>query len=78
MKRDRRHLLSVLFEALWLYFLLIWVYIAVENLIFPNQVATTNLAVYFPVPQNLLVIVAFAASFVSFLLWRYIKEARQY
>ncbi len=78
MKRDDRHLLTVLFEALWLYFLLVWGYIAVENLVYPTQVATTDLAVYFPVPQNLLVIVSFTASFVFFILWRYLKEAKQY
>ncbi len=74
MKRGYNRILTVLFEGLWLYFLLVWVYIAAENLISPAQVSSTNLAVYFPVPQNLLVIVAFAASFLFFVLWRYLKE----
>lgn len=75
MKKQYKHLLAVLSEALWLYFLLTWLYIAIENLIYPVQVATTPLAAYFPVPQNLLVVVSFAASFVFFVIWRYLKEA---
>ena len=77
MNKLQKRILIVLSESLWLYFLLIWLYIAVENLIYPVRVATTNLAEYFPVPQNLLVLAAFAASFVSFIIWRYLKESGQ-
>jgi hypothetical protein len=78
MKREYEHILMVLFEALWLYFLLVWVYIAIENLLYPAQVATSNLAAYFPVPQNLLAVLSFALSFVFFFLWRYLKETKIY
>ncbi len=74
---NRRKLLTVLFEALWLYFLIAWAYIAIENFIYPVQVATTPLAEYFPVQQNLLVIIAFPVSFLFFILWRYFKETER-
>ncbi|MCL5016864.1 MAG: hypothetical protein M1441_01850 [Candidatus Parvarchaeota archaeon] len=62
--------LSTVFEALWIYLIFIWVYIGIENLLYPAAVANTNLSVYVPIPQNLLAVASFALSFVFFILWK--------
>ncbi len=73
MKKSLRPFFTVVSQAIWIYLLLVWAYISIENLIYPASVANSNLGVYFPVPQNLLVIVAFAGSFVFFVIWRYLR-----
>ena len=75
MKNNRlNNFLSVLFEGLWLYTLLVWVYIAIENLMYPAAVFNSVLSVYFPVKQNLLAISSFILSFVFFVAWRYLRS----
>lgn len=76
MNRKIKDMLLPVLEGLWIWLLLVWGYIAIENFIYPSWVANTNLGVYFPVPQNLLVIAAFAASFVFFVLWKYLKTTK--
>ncbi|MCW1293837.1 MAG: hypothetical protein OH316_00735 [Candidatus Parvarchaeota archaeon] len=71
--RGDHRILYVLFEGLWLYTLLTWVYIAIENLIYPAAVFNSVLSVYVPIKQNLLAIVSFILSFVFFILWRYYR-----
>ena len=68
------HALKSVSEALWIYLLLVWAYISVENLITPATVANDVFAVYFPVKQNILVLVSFALSFVFFVIWRYLSK----
>ncbi|MGC8516336.1 MAG: hypothetical protein ACP5MT_00345 [Candidatus Acidifodinimicrobium sp.] len=78
MKNSKRiDLLSDVFEGLWLYTLLVWVYIAIENLVYPAAVFNSVLSVYFPVKQNLLAISSFVLSFVFFVVWRYLKSFSQ-
>ncbi|MGC8681926.1 MAG: hypothetical protein ACP5RE_01745 [Candidatus Acidifodinimicrobium sp.] len=78
MKNSKRiGLLSDVFEGLWLYTLLVWVYIAIENLVYPAAVFNSVLSVYFPVKQNLLAISSFVLSFVFFVVWRYLKSFSQ-
>ncbi len=66
----RKKELRAIFEGLFIYLLLIWVYIGIENLLYPAAVANTNLSVYVPIPQNLLAVVSFILSFVFFVLWK--------
>ncbi|MCL4406846.1 MAG: hypothetical protein M1573_02440 [Candidatus Parvarchaeota archaeon] len=66
----RKKELRAIFEGLFIYLLLIWVYIGIENLLYPAAVANTNLSVYVPIPQNLLAVVSFVLSFVFFVLWK--------
>ena len=66
----RKKELRAIFEGLFIYLLLIWVYIGIENLFYPAAVANTNLSVYVPIPQNLLAVVSFILSFVFFVLWK--------
>ena len=70
MEKHRQDKRIVVFRALWLYSLIVWVYIAVENLIYPAAVYSSNFSYYIPVKTNLLGIIAFAASFVFYLLSR--------
>ena len=66
----RKKELRAIFEGLFIYLLLTWVYIGIENLLYPAAVANTNLSVYVPIPQNLLAVVSFVLSFVFFVLWK--------
>ncbi len=78
MKNTKRiNLLSDVFEGLWFYTLLVWVYIAIENLVYPAAVFNSVLSVYFPVKQNLLAISSFVLSFIFFVVWRYLKSLSQ-
>lgn len=78
MKNTKRiNLLSDVFEGLWFYTLLVWVYIAIENLVYPATVFNSVLSVYFPVKQNLLAISSFVLSFIFFVVWRYLKSLSQ-
>ena len=78
MKNTKRiNLLSDVFEGLWFYTLLVWVYIAIENLVYPATVFNSVLSVYFPVKQNLLAISSFVLSFIFFVVWRYLKSSSQ-
>jgi hypothetical protein len=77
MKKELNPMLQAVFEAVWLYSLIMWVYIAIENLLYPIAVLTQPLSVYIPIKQNLLAVTAFFVSFVSFLLWRYLKSLQR-
>lgn len=74
MKKELKRELSILFQALCIWSLLLWGYISAENLVNPVAVATQPLAEYIPIRQNVLVLIAFAAAFVFFFLWRYLRE----
>ncbi len=71
MKKETKRTLAVLFKGIWLYSLLIWGYIAVENLFYPSAVATQALSIYIPIKQNLLAIWSFVVSLAAFILWSY-------
>jgi uncharacterized membrane protein len=64
--KDKR--LTVILKALWIYFTLLWGYIAIENLIYPSMVYSSNFSYYIPIKTDLLGILAFCASFVFFIL----------
>ena len=36
-----------------------------------------QLSIYVPIPQNLLAILAFPVSFVSFIIWEYLKKTSE-
>ncbi len=66
-KTANRKILAVL-KAAWLYSFLLWLYIAVENLVYPSMVYSTDFSYYVPVKTNLLGIISFALSFVFYFL----------
>ena len=55
-------------RAVWTFSLLAWAYVVIDRWINP-QLQKVALSPYFPVPQDVLGIVAFVAGFVSFALW---------
>ncbi|MCL5009616.1 MAG: hypothetical protein M1433_01380 [Candidatus Parvarchaeota archaeon] len=77
MKKELSIKLQVLSEAIWVYTLIIWVYIAIENLFYPNAVLSEALSVYVPIKQNLLAVTSFFVSFVFFILWKYLKATQK-
>lgn len=62
--------INAILEGIWVYALLVWGYIAIQNLISPDIVFTQNLAVYIPIKENMVVIAAFIVSLVAFIIWR--------
>ncbi len=71
MKRKDDKALKVLFEAIWLYSTVIWVYIAIENLVYPYMVYSSDFSYYIPIKTDLLALISFVISFISFLFWRF-------
>jgi hypothetical protein len=71
-----RLFLKSLLKGLWIYSLLLWAYIIVS--VFLNHRAQYYpLSVYVPVRQNLLAVVAFAASFLCFIGWQYLEKTSE-
>lgn len=65
--------LSVLFFGLWIYALLLWGWIALNYYLLPVY-QYSPLSIYVPIPQNLIADMAFPASFLLFVLWRYLRK----
>ena len=70
MKLSKIFTLEALLEGIWVYGLLIWGYIAIQNLISPDIVYSQNLSVYIPIKENILVIAAFIVSLAAFIIWK--------
>jgi hypothetical protein len=68
MAKPKKYRINLLFKALWMYSTLIWAYIAIENLVYPAVVYSSNFSYYIPIKTNFLGILAFCASFVFFIL----------
>ena len=73
MRDGLRGIATIFFKALWIYSLILWGFIVVFFFAYPSQ-QYDQLSIYVPIPQNLLAIVAFPVSFVSFIVWEYLKE----
>ncbi|MGC8533815.1 MAG: hypothetical protein ACP5MV_04295 [Candidatus Parvarchaeum sp.] len=71
MKRKNGKALKLLFEAIWLYSTAVWAYIAIENLIYPSMVYSSDFSYYIPIKTNLLALISFVISFLFYLLWRF-------
>jgi hypothetical protein len=61
---------KVVFRAVWLYLTALWVYIAVENLVYPALVYNTDFSYYIPIKTDLLGVLSFIFSFVFYILSR--------
>jgi hypothetical protein len=70
--KDKLILRSVL-KGLWIYSLLLWGYIVVSVLQNPKR-QYFDLSVYVPIQENILAVTAFAASFLFFIGWQYLKD----
>ncbi len=65
--------ISLYFKAIWLYSLFLWVYIAIENLVYPSLVYNSVFSRYIPIKTDLLGIMAFVLSFIFYILWNIYK-----
>jgi hypothetical protein len=63
--------------GIWIYALILWAYIVVDNLIYGFQHQFAPLSVYVPFPEDLLAVLGFAISFVCFVLWNYLRNLEQ-
>jgi hypothetical protein len=75
LRDDLRSLAVVFFKALWIYSLILWGFIVLFFFVYPTD-QYDQLSIYVPIPQNLLAILAFPVSFVSFIIWEYLKKTR--
>ena len=55
-------------KGLWIYSLILWTYIVADMFVFP-QYQYSAISRLVPIPQNLIAVVAFPISFLSFVLW---------
>ncbi len=70
MKRSYNNFYVSLFEGIWFYSFILWLYIAIENLIYPSMVYNSNFSYFIPIRSDLLAIIAFIVSFVFYVVWR--------
>lgn len=73
MKKTHNTLYVSVFEGIWFYAFIVWLYIAIENLIYPSLVFNSNFSSYIPIKTNLLGIIAFVISFIFYVLWRFYR-----
>lgn len=65
---------AVVLKAIWIYSTIIWLYIAIENLVYPAEVYGSNFSLYIPIKTDLLGIISFAVSFVFYILLHLHKQ----
>jgi hypothetical protein len=65
-------LIVSLLKGVWIYSLILWLYIVVDNLIYNFAHQYDPLSNYVPIPEDLLALLAFAASFLCYLGWDYL------
>jgi uncharacterized membrane protein len=72
--KGRTNRKAVVLKAIWVYSTIIWLYIAIENLVYPAEVYGSNFSLYIPIRTDLLGIISFAASFVFYILLHLYKQ----
>ncbi len=76
LKLSKIFAVDALLEGIWVYGMLVWGYISIQNLISPDIVYSQNLSVYIPIKENILVIAAFIVSLVAFIIWKSRLESK--
>ena len=61
------------FLGLWIYSFVLWLYIVAALFRFPPS-QFEPLSMYVPIRSDLLAVIAFPISFVSFVLWDYLRR----
>lgn len=59
--------------GIWIYSLLVWIWVGVNYYVFPRY-QFEAISIYVPIPQNLLADVMFPVSFLSFVIWAYLRQ----
>src|SRR5579872_4007558 len=73
LKALARKLLVPFLKGLWIYSLILWVYIVADMFVFP-QYQYSAISRLVPIPQNLIAVVVFPLSFLSFVFWEYTRK----
>jgi hypothetical protein len=73
LRTDNRSLAVAFFKGLWIYSLILWAFIVVFFFVYPAD-QLDQLSIYIRIPQNLLAVIAFPVSFVSFIIWEYLRK----
>ena len=61
-----------LLKGLWIDLLIMWLDIVADMFVFP-QYQFGPISIYVPIPQDLIAVVAFPASFLAFVAWEYLR-----
>lgn len=75
MRYNRRWALS-LSLGLSIYSFIVWLWVGINYYVYPRY-QFEGISAYIPIPQDLLADVAFPVSFLSFVLWYYLKQEPQ-
>jgi hypothetical protein len=67
-------LIVSLLKGIWIYSLILWLYIVADNLIYNFAHQYMPLSNYVPIPEDLIAVLAFAVSFLSFVSWEYLRR----
>jgi hypothetical protein len=72
-KGNGRPLLSALLKGLWIYSLIVWLFVVASFFIFP-QYQYDQISIYIPIPQDVIADISLPISFVSFIVWEYLRK----
>lgn len=68
-----RTFLIALFKGIWIYSLVVWLFVVASFFIFP-QYQYDQISIYIPIPQDVIGVVSLPISFVSFVVWEYMRK----
>jgi len=69
-----RAILLLVLKGVTIYSLLLWAYLSLSVIVHP-QWQFFNLSIYIPIHEDVLALVSFAVSFVSFIGWQYLEKS---
>lgn len=72
MRYNKRWAVSF-FLGLWMYSLIVWGWIGLNYYVYPKY-QFEAISIYIPIPQNLLADAMFPVSFLSFVIWHYLRN----
>ena len=74
MMEVRKKRLAIPFlKGIWIYTLILWIYIVGDMFAFP-QYQYGAISRFVPIPQNLIAVIAFPVSFLTFVVWEYLRN----
>ena len=65
--------LIALFKGIWIYSLIVWLFAIASFFIFP-QYQYDSISIYIPIPQDVVADVSLPISFVTFVVWEYLRK----
>ena len=64
-----------LLKGTWIFSLILWAYIVADLFVFPSA-QFGPISIHVPIPQDIIALIAFPISFVSFVAWEYLRSER--